>query len=76
MSAPAAANPCGVSADTEDSEQIEIEVLAYRRRIRRRRYQQTCTCDGMNTLTAPSAPKLIPKARSGLSVGVEILLDK
>src|SRR3982751_5706569 len=31
-------------SDTEDSEQIEIEVRAYRRRIRRRRYQRPCTC--------------------------------
>jgi transposase len=60
----------------EDSEQIEIEVCAYRRVIHRRRYQRTCTCDGTNTVTAPSPPKLIPKARYGLSVWVEILLDK
>jgi transposase len=63
-------------SDTEDSEQIEIEVRAYRRVIHRRRYQRTCTCDGTGTLTAPSPPKLIPKARYGLSVWVEILLDK
>jgi transposase len=62
--------------DTEDSEQIEIEVQAYRRVIHRRRYQRTCTCDGPNTLTAPSPPKLIPKGRYGISVWVEILLDK
>src|SRR3982751_4812040 len=38
---------CGAAlspSDTEDSEQIEIEVRAYRRHIRRRRYQRTCTC--------------------------------
>jgi transposase len=63
-------------SDTEDSEQIEIEVRAYRRVIHRRRYQRTCTCDGPNTVTAPAPPKLIPKARFGLSVWVEILLDK
>ena len=62
--------------DTEDSEQIEIEVRAYRRVIRRRRYQRTCTCDGPITLTAPPPPKLIPKGRYGISVWVEILLDK
>src|SRR4029077_439879 len=62
--------------DTEDSEQIEIDVRAYRRVIRRRRYQRTCTCDGPHTLTAPSPPKLIPKGRYGVSVWVEILLDK
>jgi transposase len=65
--------PCG---GTEDSEQIEIEVSTYRRVIHRRRYQRTCTCDGANILTAPPAPKLIPKGRYGTSVWVEILLDK
>src|SRR3954470_7119900 len=63
-------------SDTEDSEQIEIEVHAYRRVIHRRRYQRTCTCDGTATLTAASPPKLIPKGRYGLSVWVEILLDQ
>jgi transposase len=65
--------PCG---GTEDSEQIEIEVSAYRRVFHRRRYQRTCTCDGTKILTAPPAPKLIPKGRYGTSVWVEILLDK
>lgn len=64
-------------SDTEDSELIEIEVQAYRRRIRRRRYQRTCACTGCSrTITAPPPPKLIPKGRLGLSVWVEILLDK
>jgi transposase len=63
-------------SDTEDSEQIEIQVSAYRRVIHRRRYRRTCTCDGPITLTAPPPPKLIPKGRYGLSVWVEILLDK
>jgi transposase len=63
-------------SDTEDSEQIEIEVSAYRRVIRRRRYRRTCTCEGSITLTAPPPPKLIPKGRYGISVWVEILLDK
>src|SRR3954467_12211837 len=63
-------------SDTEDSEQIEIEVSAYRRVIHRRRYRRACTCDGSITLTAPPPPKLIPKGRYGISVWVEILLDK
>ena len=61
---------------TDDSEEIEIEVGAYRRVIRRRRYRRTCTCDGPTTILAPPAPKLIPKGRYGISVWVEILLDK
>jgi transposase len=65
------------SSDTEDSEQIEIEVKAYRRVIRRRRYQRTCTCsNGPRTVTTAPAPKLIPKGLLGVSVWVEILLDK
>ena len=63
-------------SDTEDAEQIEIEVSAYRRVIRRRRYRRTCTCEGPITLTAPPPPKLIPKGRYGISVWVEILMDK
>jgi transposase len=64
-------------SDTEDSEQIEIEVRAYRRRIRRRRYQRSCACTGCpRTVTTPPLPKLIPKGRLGVSVWVEILLDK
>jgi transposase len=63
-------------SDTEDSEQIEIEMSAYRRVIHRRRYRRTCTCDGPKTLTAPPPPKPIPKGRYGTSVWVEILLDK
>jgi transposase len=73
---PQCGKPLLLHGDTEDSEQIEIEVRAYRRVIHRRRYQRTCTCDGPLTLTAPPAPKLIPKGRYGISVWVEILLDK
>jgi transposase len=71
---------CGAAlspSDTEDSEQIEIEVRAYRRRIRRRRYRRTCTCSNCpRTFTAAPAPKLIPKGLLGVSIWVEILLDK
>ena len=65
-------NACG----TEDSEQLEIEVTVYRRVIRRRRGQRTCGCPGPRTFTAPPAPKLLPKSLLGVSVWVEILLDK
>src|SRR3954470_3900280 len=68
--------PLAPLSDTEDAEQIEIEVSAYRRVIHRRRYRRTCTCDGPITFTAPPPPKLIPKGRYGTSVWVEILLDK
>lgn len=61
---------------TEDSEQIEIDVKAHRRVIRRKRYRQTCDCAGCQTITAPVPPKLIPKSLLGASVWVEILLAK
>lgn len=61
---------------SEDSEQLEIEITVYRRVIHRRRSQRTCDCPGPRTVTAPPAPKLIPKSLLGVSVWVEILLDK
>jgi len=63
--------------DTEDSEQIEIDVRAHRRVIRRRRNEATCDCPNQpGTLTAPAPPKLIPKSRFGISVWVHLLLEK
>jgi transposase len=70
---------CGLpltACGAEESEQIEIETVIYRRVIRRRRYQRTCSCPGPRTVTAPPVPKLIPKGRLGVSMWVEILLDK
>lgn len=63
--------------DTEDSQVIEIEVSAYRRVIRRKRYKPTCKCgDCPGIVTAPAPPKLIPKGIFGISVWVTVLLDK
>jgi len=74
---PQCGQPYGERAETEDSEQIEIEVKAYRRVIRRKRYQPCCRCIGpWRIVTAPAPPKLIAKSRYGVSVWVEILLDK
>jgi transposase len=61
---------------SEDSEQLEIEIIVFRRVIQRRRGQRTCDCPGPRTVTAPPAAKLIPKSLLGVSVWVEILLDK
>jgi transposase len=61
---------------SEDSEQLEIEIIVFRRVIHRRRGQRTCDCPGPRTVTAPPAAKLIPKSLLGVSVWVEILLDK
>src|SRR5438132_9479790 len=70
---------CGLplkACGTEDSEQLEIEITVFRRVIRRRRRQRTCGCPGPRTFTPPPAAKLIPKSLLGVSVWVEILLDK
>ena len=64
-------------SDTEDSEQIEIDVRAHRRVIRRRRNEATCNCPTEPPIqTAPAPPKLIPKSRFGISVWVHVLLEK
>jgi transposase len=72
---------CGLAfeefAGTEDSEVLEIEVRGYKRKIRRRRYRPTCQCEHLpGIVTAPGPAKLIPKGRLGVSLWVEILLDK
>lgn len=64
-------------AGTEDSEIIEIEVQAYRRRIHRLRYRPSCRCQRLpGIVTAPAAPRLIAKGRLGISVWVQIVLSK
>jgi transposase len=72
---------CGKAAaafpGTEDSEVIEIEVKAYRRLIRRKRYRSVCDCACVpGIITAPVPARLIPKGLLGISVWVEILLGK
>jgi len=61
---------------SEDSEQLEIESVVFRRVIQRCRCQRTCDCPGPRTCVAPPGAKLIPKSLLGVSVWVEILLDK
>jgi transposase len=74
---PRCGKPREEMTETEDSEVIEIEVRAHRRRIRRNRYRATCDCPGVAcTITAPPVPKLIPKSRYGISVWVHVLWSK
>lgn len=69
--------PLAEMSDTEDSEQIEIKVQIYRRKMRRKRYRSTCQCHGCTrTITAPRPAKLIRKSRLGTSLWSHILLDK
>lgn len=61
----------------EASDIIEVEVQAHIRRIERPRYQKGCQCpQGPGILTAPAAPRLIPKSPLGVSVWTRVLLDK
>lgn len=50
---------------------------AYRRLVRRHRYRPTCDC-GVHPglITAPPAPRVIPKSMVGVSLWVTVLLDK
>ena len=62
---------------TEDSEILEVEVRAYRRVLHRRRYRPTCSCGRHpGIVTAPPAPRVVPRSILGVSVWVEMLLDK
>jgi len=62
---------------TEDSEVLEIEVQAYRRVIRRRRYRPVCSCGQLpGIVTAPTPERLIERGKFGISVWVDALLDK
>jgi transposase len=60
-----------------DSEVLEIDVRAYRRVIKRKRYRPACSCGKhKGILAAPSAPRVIPKSNLGVSIWVEVLLGK
>jgi transposase len=62
---------------TEDSEVVEIEVQAYRRVIRRRRYRPVCACGCLpGIVTAPRPAQLIERGKFGVSVWTLVLLDK
>lgn len=62
---------------TEDCGLVEIHVGAYVRKIQRARYRKTCQCPQVpGLITAPPAPRLIPKSSLGVSVWVEVLLRK
>jgi transposase len=61
----------------EASTIIEVQVQAHVRRIQRQRYHKVCHCaDTPGIVTAPPAPRLIPKSPFGVSVWTEVVLDK
>jgi transposase len=56
---------------------IEVQVQAHIRRIQRPRYQKTCRCPQVpGIVTAPPAPRVIPKSPLGVSVWTMVLMDK
>jgi len=62
---------------TEDSELIEVEVRAYRRKVLRKKYKKSCQCQGIpGIITAPGPGKLIDKGKLGISVWITLLLEK
>jgi transposase len=62
---------------TEACDIIEVEVQAHLRRIQRMRYRKGCACpQAAGIITAPPAPRLIPKSPFGVSVWTQVLLDK
>ncbi len=62
---------------TEDSEILEIEVKAHRRRAKRTKYKKVCQCEDVpGIITAPGPAKLIDKGKLGISVWVHVLLEK
>ncbi len=56
---------------------IAVQVQAHLRRIQRRRYHKTCECPQVpGIVTAPPAPRVIPKSPLGVSLWTTVLLDK
>jgi transposase len=61
----------------EESTIIAVQIQAHIRRIQRPRYHKTCGCPHVKGIvTAPPAPRVIPKSPLGVSVWTMMLLDK
>jgi len=62
---------------SDECEVIEVEVRAYRRRIRRPRYRRSCDCAEVPGIVSAAPPaRLIARGKFGVSVWVSVLLDK
>ena len=74
---PRCGKPFNAFPKTEDSEQIELEVVLYRRIDKRKQYVPTCNCGAVpGIITAPCPPKLIPKGMFATSFWVWLLMEK
>lgn len=71
---------CGESTDTisyEESEEVEVNVRAYRRKHLRRKYGHFCKAKKKYVInTAPVPPKLFPKAMFGIDFWIFVLTGK
>lgn len=74
---PVCGEPLSPFPGTDECEVLEVEVRAYRRLIRRRRYRRTCHCEEVAGIVTPAPPgRLIARGKFGVSVWVSVLLDK
>ena len=73
----ACGKPFGDVPGTEDSEEIESEVIVHRRIHKRRHYQPTCDCHTVPGIAlAPPPAKLLRRGKFTISFGVRLLLEK
>jgi len=62
---------------TEDSEIMEVEVKGHIRRIKRKSYKKTCSCEGVpDYIIAPPVPRFIPQSSYDISIWEGVLLNK
>ena len=74
---PKCGKPFLVFPGTEDSEQIEWDVILRRRIHKRTRYTPTCNCHAVpGIVTAPPAAKLIPKSMFATSFWIRLIMEK
>lgn len=74
---PKCGKPFLVLPGTEDSEEIEWEVILRRRIHKRTRYIPTCDCRVVpGIVTAPPPAKLIPKGMFAVSFWVRLIIEK
>lgn len=74
---PRCGRPFDLFPGTQDSELVEVEVMAHIRRIKRKQYKRTCSCQNLPAIITANGPdKLVPKGAYGDSVWVQVLLDK
>jgi len=74
---PKCGKPFSVFPNTEDSEQIEWDVILRRRIDKRVRYIPTCNCRAVpGIVTASPPPKLIPRSMFATSFWIRLIMEK